>query len=155
MWITSDDACIITVHNESSQLYICTSTVGKVIGDLNVPHFYFTMHTTFQFQGHDVIDTDIPSRLEARLFCTTLGKFVWVVLQPLFYALRPLFSNPKVPLKLEYVNTAIQLCFNYFVYQYFGGKVLFYLLGGSLMAMGLHPGNLTSISIFFLINFFY
>jgi len=92
-----------------------------------------------KFQGHDVIDTDIPSSLEARLFCTTLGKFVWVLLQPLFYALRPLFSNPKVPLKLEYVNTAIQLCFNYFVCQYFGGKVFFYLLGGSLMAMGFHP----------------
>ena len=88
-----------------------------------------------------MIDTDIPSSLEARLFCTTLGKFVWVLLQPLFYALRPLFSNPKVPLKLEYVNTAIQLSFNYFVCQYFGGKVFFYLLGGSLMAMGFHPGN--------------
>ena len=25
------------------------------------------------------------------------------------------------------------------VFDYFGGKVLFYLLGGSLMAMGFHP----------------
>jgi len=93
-----------------------------------------------KFQGDDIVDTDIPSVMEAKLFCTTFGKFIWVLLQPLFYALRPLFTNPKVPIRLEYVNTVIQLCFNYFVYQYFGGKTMFlYLLGGSLMAMGLHP----------------
>ena len=96
--------------------------------------FYF-----FQFQGYDVIDTDIPTEIEAKLFCTTFGKFIWVIFQPFFYALRPLFTNPKTPLKLEYVNTVIQLSFNYFVYHYFGGKVLFYLFGGSLMAMGFHP----------------
>ena len=62
-----------------------------------------------------------------------------MILQPFFYALRPLFTYPKVPLKLEYVNTVIQLTFNYLVFDYFGGKVLFYLLGGSLMAMGFHP----------------
>ena len=62
-----------------------------------------------------------------------------MIFQPFFYALRPLFTNPKVPLKLEYVNTVIQLTFNYLVFDYFGGKVLFYLLGGSLMAMGFHP----------------
>nr|APH81337.1 delta4 desaturase [Paracyclopina nana] len=92
-----------------------------------------------KFQGHDVVDTDIPSAIEAKLFCNTLGKFIWVCLQPFFYALRPLFINPKTPLKLEYVNTVIQLTFNYLVYQYLGGKVLFYMLGGSLMAMGFHP----------------
>ena len=104
---------------------------------LDSHHLYFC--SFFQFQGYDVIDSDIPSELEAKLFNTTFGKFIWVCLQPLFYALRPLFTHPKVPLKLEYVNTAIQFSFNYFVYQYFGGKTLFYLLGGSLMAMGLHP----------------
>ena len=86
-----------------------------------------------------MIDADIPTDLEAKLFCTTFGKLIWVIFQPFFYALRPLFTNPKVPLKLEYVNTVIQLTFNYLVYDYFGGKVLFYLLGGSLMAMGFHP----------------
>ena len=86
-----------------------------------------------------MIDTDIPSGLEAQLFTTSFGKFVWVVFQPLFYALRPLLTNPKVPLKLEYVNTVIQFCFNYFVCTYFGAKVFFYLVGGSLMAMGFHP----------------
>ena len=92
-----------------------------------------------QYQGKDVIDADIPTALEAKLFCNTFTKWIWVCLQPLFYALRPLFTNPKQPLKLEYLNTVIQLSFDYFVYTYFGDKVLLYLLSGSLMAMGFHP----------------
>jgi len=92
-----------------------------------------------RYQGKDVIDADIPTALEAKLFCNTFTKWIWVCLQPLFYALRPLFTNPKQPLKLEYLNTVIQLSFDYFVYTYFGDKVLLYLLSGSLMAMGFHP----------------
>jgi len=92
-----------------------------------------------RFQGDDVLDTDIPSAVEARLFDTTLGKFVWVVLQPFFYALRPLFVNPKAPMKLEVANTIIQLSFNAFVVYYFGSKVLVYNVVGVLLAMGCHP----------------
>ena len=73
-----------------------------------------------QYQGKDVIDTDIPTELEARIFRNTLGKFVWVCLQPAFYALRPLFTNPKAPIKLEYLNTAIQLTFDGIVLYYLG-----------------------------------
>ena len=61
------------------------------------------------------------------------------MLQPFFYALRPLVINPKAPKKLEIANTIIQLSFNAFVVYYFGGKVLFYNLVGALMAMGCHP----------------
>ena len=73
-----------------------------------------------KYQGQDVIDADIPTVLEARLFCTTLGKFVWVCLQPLFYALRPLFTNPKKPLKLELVNTIVQVSFDLLVVHFLG-----------------------------------
>ncbi|EAA00223.3 AGAP012111-PA [Anopheles gambiae str. PEST] len=86
-----------------------------------------------------VIDTDLPTYLEAKLFCTTLGKFFWVCLQPLFYIFRPLVVNPKPPQKLELVNGVIQLAFNTIVVQYFGWKVMVYLIVGSLLAMGLHP----------------
>jgi len=92
-----------------------------------------------KYQGQDVIDADIPTDLEARLFCTTFGKFVWVCLQPLFYALRPLFTNPKKPLKLEFLNTVIQVSFDLLVLHLLGGKMLFYMIGGSLLAMGPHP----------------
>ncbi len=93
----------------------------------------------FQYQGDEVFDTDIPTLLEAKLFCTTLGKFCWVLLQPLFYALRPVLTYPKPPGMLEVVNVVIQLTYNFMVYYYFGGKAIFYLLGGSLLSMGCHP----------------
>ncbi|KAF4529733.1 hypothetical protein B566_EDAN017768 [Ephemera danica] len=92
-----------------------------------------------RYQGDEIKDTDIPTYLEAKLFCTTFGKFCWVALQPLFYAFRPLVVYPKSPSKLEIINVVIQMTVNVLIYQYFGAKVLVYLGIGALMAMGLHP----------------
>lgn len=92
-----------------------------------------------RYQGDEKLDTDIPTYLEAKLFCTTVGKVFWLALQPVFYTLRPLFTYPKSPTLLEIVNIIIQLAFDVFVYYYFGGKVLAYLIVGSLLAMGIHP----------------
>jgi len=92
-----------------------------------------------RYQGDEKKDTDIPTYLEAKLFCTTFGKFIWLVLQPLFYAFRPVVTYPKPPTPLEFVNVAIQMTFNVFVYYYFGPKILGYMFAGSLMAMGVHP----------------
>ncbi|XP_067208362.1 sphingolipid delta(4)-desaturase DES1 isoform X2 [Linepithema humile] len=92
-----------------------------------------------RYQGDEKLDTDLPTLLEAKLFNTTFGKFCWVFLQPLFYAFRPLVTYPKVPTNLEYINLFIQLIFDGIIWYFFGGKVVFYLLIGSFMAMGLHP----------------
>uniref|UniRef100_A0A1B6DJH6 sphingolipid 4-desaturase n=1 Tax=Clastoptera arizonana TaxID=38151 RepID=A0A1B6DJH6_9HEMI len=92
-----------------------------------------------RYQGDEVLDTDIPTYLEAKLFSTTLGKFFWVLLQPLFYAFRPLVLNPKSPTLLEFINVVVQLSFDCIVYYFWGGKILVYMICGSLMAMGLHP----------------
>ncbi|XP_012288590.1 sphingolipid delta(4)-desaturase DES1 isoform X1 [Orussus abietinus] len=92
-----------------------------------------------RYQGDEKLDTDLPTLLEAKLFCTTFGKFCWVCLQPFFYSFRPLVTYPKPPSTLEYVNLAIQLTFDVIVWYFFGPKVLIYLLCGGLMAMGLHP----------------
>ncbi|KAL0281260.1 UNVERIFIED_CONTAM: hypothetical protein PYX00_002296 [Menopon gallinae] len=92
-----------------------------------------------RYQGDEKLDTDIPTYLEAKMFCTTGGKFIWLLLQPLFYALRPVITYPKKPTLLEAINVVIQLAFDYFVYEYYGMKVLIYLLAGSLLAMGIHP----------------
>ncbi|XP_050711818.1 sphingolipid delta(4)-desaturase DES1-like isoform X1 [Eriocheir sinensis] len=92
-----------------------------------------------KYQGDEKLDTDIPTSLEARLFCTTFGKLIWMSLQPLFYALRPVITYPKTPTLLEIFNTAVQLSFNFAVYYFFGAKGISYLAGGSLLAMGIHP----------------
>ncbi|XP_008559815.1 sphingolipid delta(4)-desaturase DES1 [Microplitis demolitor] len=92
-----------------------------------------------RYQGDEYLDTDLPTLLEAKLFCTTFGKFCWVLLQPFFYSFRPLITYPKPPTYWEYVNLVIQLIFDAIVWYFLGGKVLVYLIMGGVMAMGLHP----------------
>ncbi|CAH2101840.1 unnamed protein product [Euphydryas editha] len=92
-----------------------------------------------RYQGDEVIDVDLPTLLEAKLFCTTGGKLLWIILQPFFYSLRPLVVRPKPPQPLELVNLVIQLFFDAIVIKVFGWKVMGYLLIGSLLSMGIHP----------------
>ncbi|XP_014216727.1 sphingolipid delta(4)-desaturase DES1 isoform X2 [Copidosoma floridanum] len=92
-----------------------------------------------KYQGDEKLDTDLPTLLEAKLFCNTFGKLCWVILQPLFYSIRPLVTYPKPPTFLEFINLLIQLAFDAYVWYYFGGKVLVYFMVGALLAMGLHP----------------
>ena len=107
-----------------------------------------------RYQGHEHIDVDIPTEIEAKLFTTTFGKAIWMFLQPFFYALRPLIVNPKAACKLEVFNFILQIIFDIFVYKYFGGKALFYLIAGSLLGMGIHPvaGHFISEHYMFSLN---
>ena len=45
---------------------------------------------------------------------------MWVLLQPLFYALRPVITYPKPPTPLELVNTTVQMSFNVAVGYFLG-----------------------------------
>lgn len=45
--------------------------------------------------GVDGLDPDLPSEIEGKLFSSLLGKFVWVVLFPATYSLRPMLMRPK------------------------------------------------------------
>ncbi|XP_063715627.1 sphingolipid delta(4)-desaturase DES1-like [Symsagittifera roscoffensis] len=93
-----------------------------------------------QFMGDDVRDQDIPHPIEAKMFNRTLTKVLWLVLNPFFYALRPCIAYPKPVTPWEVVSFTVQMCFNYLMLVHVGGpKGLFYLLGGSLLGMGLHP----------------
>lgn len=92
-----------------------------------------------RYQGDDEIDVDIPSHFEARFFSNTALKFVWVVLQPIFYAIRPFLVDPLPIEKLEILNNIVQFSFDWFIYKYFGPHVVAVMVFGSLLAMGFHP----------------
>lgn len=92
-----------------------------------------------RYQGIDTIDVDLPTELEAKLFDRTFTKLLWVALQPFFYALRPVLVYPKPVCNLEILNWVTQVTFNILVYHFFGVKIMYYMIGGSLLAMGLHP----------------
>ena len=107
----------------------------------------FPMSITFKkyhiehhrYQGDNILDTDIPSLFEARIFTTTFRKFIWVILQPFFYGFRPLFTYPKKPTSLEYINTTIQLLFDLLIGLTLGWNIVWYMVLSTLIAMGLHP----------------
>ena len=92
-----------------------------------------------RYQGDEELDVDLPTQFEARMFFNTATKFVWVVLQPFFYSLRPMFVNPKNPLPLEIINMVLQFSVDALVVHYWGGKSLAFMIASSLLGMGLHP----------------
>lgn len=115
--------------------YFCNLPLGVPMS-ISFKKYHLEHH---RYQGDEVIDTDLPTLLEAKLFSNTLGKFCWVCLQPFFYMLRPLIVNPKPPNRQEFINLAIQLVFDSIVVYFFGWRVLCYLIIGTLLAMGFHP----------------
>ena len=92
-----------------------------------------------RYQGVDGVDVDIPTNLEGTFFCTKFRKFVFVAFQIFFYALRPMFVNPKTPGFWEYVNWCTSIGFDLLVLFLGGKKRLGYLFLSSLLGTGLHP----------------
>jgi len=92
-----------------------------------------------QQQGTDGVDTDIPSDPEVAFFTNTVLKVLWIILQPLFYAGRPLLIKPKKPGHWGVLNTVACLSFDLLIYHFIGGRALAYLIIGTLLGLGLHP----------------
>jgi sphingolipid delta-4 desaturase len=99
--------------------------------------YYHLLHHTEQ--GVIGVDTDLPTRSEARWQRGRISKALWVVFQGFAYGLRPLLVHPKKPDTWEIANLIVQLGFNVVVFYFWGLKALLYLPIGSLIAMGLHP----------------
>jgi len=92
-----------------------------------------------QKQGHDGVDVDIPTLTEAYNIRTPIRKLIFLLLQPFFYAIRPMLIVPK-PLKaMEAVNIAVQIAFDLSMVHFFGVWSLVYLLMSTFLGLGLHP----------------
>jgi sphingolipid delta-4 desaturase len=99
--------------------------------------YYHLLHHLHQ--GDERLDTDLPTELEGRLLHGPWRKALWLSVQGLAYALRPLFVHPKRPSAAEIFNLVLQLAFNVALFYFWGGKALAYLPLSSLIVMGLHP----------------
>uniref|UniRef100_A0A7S0CX60 sphingolipid 4-desaturase n=1 Tax=Amorphochlora amoebiformis TaxID=1561963 RepID=A0A7S0CX60_9EUKA len=90
-------------------------------------------------QGSDVIDVDVPTEWEGRVFNNTWKKVIWVLLQPFFYAFRPMVVNPKPMSPKEALNNVVTIAFDIGFAYYFGYKAVLFNLLSTLLGMGLHP----------------
>lgn len=92
-----------------------------------------------RYQGVDGVDTDIPTEWEGHFFQTPFRKLMWVFLQPFFYAIRPLYVNPKPLNSKDYINILTQGIFISSLYHHSGFNAILYLLFATLFGLGLHP----------------
>ena len=86
-----------------------------------------------------MLDPDLPTYFEAWLFQSHIGKFFYIVAQPLLYAIRPLLRVPKPVTLLEVINFLIEVIFDVLILCFLGYKSLFYLLFGTILGLGFHP----------------
>ena len=91
------------------------------------------------YQGDDTRDVDIPSKWEGEFFTNTFMKLIWVILQPAFYALRPMFVYPKPPTYEEILNIGVVLMFDLLWAYKFGISAVLFNIASTLLGMGLHP----------------
>ncbi len=92
-----------------------------------------------QFQGDDEKDVDIPTTWEGKFFRGPVLKALWVLLQPLFYALRPTIVRPKSPMKLDILCNVTIICSDLLIAYAWGPSAVFYLAISTLLGMGFHP----------------
>ena len=144
---TINHALTLAMHETSHFLAFPSPLHNRYLGifinlPLGIPAFssFLRYHRDHHaYQGESGVDGDIPTVAEGRFFVNAPLKALWVLLQPAFYALRPLVTTPKQPERWEAVNAAVQVAFDAAVFVLLGPKALFYLLGGTLLGMGLHP----------------
>ncbi|CEP61180.1 sphingolipid delta(4)-desaturase family protein LALA0_S02e08504g [Lachancea lanzarotensis] len=111
---------------------------------------YHQLH--HKFLGDEVYDTDIPTKFEAVVLSSVLGKAFFATFQIFFYAFRPMFvtSIPLSPLHL--INVAYQLAFDYFWITNFGINSFLYFLISAFLAGSLHPCSGHFIAEHYLLN---
>ena len=69
-------------------------------------------------------DPDLPTKWEGYLFCTTLGKCVWLFFVPIFYTLRPMIVDPKPIMRIDVANLLFVMASNFTIWYLFDGKFL-------------------------------
>jgi len=140
-------ALVLGMHEISHNLAFAKPTHNRLLGCFaNLPTAFphFSMFQRYhmehhQYQGVEGIDSDIPSVWEGQIFVNSALKALWVLLQPAFYIIRPLFLKPKTPGFWEAVNWSVVILTDIIVYYTWGGKALSYMFLSVVLGSGFHP----------------
>jgi len=147
---TANHCLLMISHELSHNLCFETPFLNQLLAVFSNLTTFFPSAVTFkryhmehhQFQGVDAVDMDVPTWAEGwTVRGNPLLKTIWVALQCVFYPLRPVFSKPKPLGKWEAFNIILQFTFNLIIMRLWGVKAVFYMVAGTLMAVGLHPSG--------------
>jgi len=140
-------ALVLAMHEISHNLAFPTPLPNRLLGIFAnmatfAPHFsmfqrYHMEH--HQYQGHVGVDTDVPTRTEGLIFTNMLLKTLFVILQPAFYIIRPLFVKPKSPGFWDIINWVAVIIVDVIITYNFGVKAAVYLFLSIFLGSGLHP----------------
>ncbi|KAJ3206308.1 hypothetical protein HDU83_006443 [Entophlyctis luteolus] len=155
---TCSSALVLGIHEVTHFLAFKSFFPNKVLACIGNLPIVFPFCVEFKkyhmdhhrFQGVDGIDGDVPTRLEAYLFNSFLGKLFFCVTQILFYALRPGFAVKPVTYKMpktlaellvswHLMNFAVQVPAMALVIFYFGWTPIFYFLASVFLGGSIHP----------------
>lgn len=144
---TLNHSLLLAMHEVTHDLFFENRTLNQIFAVIaNLPmgvpasslfKYYHAEHHSGQ--GKEGFDVDIPTVAEAKLFTTIPGRFLWVMLQPLFYGVRPMIIKPKELTPVMQAIAVFHIAFDIAIFWFFGWKASVYLLGGTVLGTGVHP----------------
>ena len=158
---TITQALFLAIHELSHNLFFKEIKYNKLYAIfLNLPigipfsisfrDYHLEHHNNLGIYG---LDTDLPSKFEKYLVNSTTKKTIWLSLQIILYALRPIFIKQYTLTIYHYLNIIVQLLFDTIIYKLCGTGPIIYFLLSDLIAGGLHPCAYHFISEHYLLNY--
>lgn len=146
---TITQSLFLAVHESCHNLIFRSIKYNKLFSlVLNIPivipfssafrHYHLDHHA---HQGITGMDTDLPTELERRIVTRPVFKYLWLMFQLVFYALRP-FVCGNHSLKIDkflIYNIVLQIITVTTLYYTHGHTPFVYLLTCDLLAGGIHP----------------
>ena len=159
---TITQALFLAIHELSHNLFFKEIKYNKLYAIfLNLPigipfsisfrDYHLEHHNKLGIYG---LDTDLPSRFEKYVIDNTaIKKTIWLSLQIVWYALRPIFIKQYTLTIYHSLNIVIQLLFDTIIYKLCGIGPIVYFILCDLIAGGLHPCAYHFISEHYLLNY--
>ena len=144
---TITQALFLAIHETSHNLFFKTTKYNKLYSILlNLPigipfsisfrDYHLEHHRNL---GKPGLDTDLPSNIENKFVKGKFLKTIWLSLQIIFYALRPILIKQYTLTLYHVINIFVQILFDIIIYKVFGIGPIIYFLLCDLIAGGLHP----------------
>lgn len=144
---TITQSLFLAIHEISHNLAFKSTTHNKLFGIFtNIPLLLpmFIMFKDYhqdhhKHQGNHYLDTDIPTKFEAKLLSTKTGKLFFLFNQTWFYAIRPVFIKQQPLNRWHILNIGFQITADSILFYYLGMGSIFYLLASIHIAGSIHP----------------